>query len=80
MCGCLLQDVTKTIVITKPSRELKSRLLPPSSVQMKMKDEELKLIVDFVDLVDKCLVLDLGKRMTCREALMHPFLTGGGSQ
>ncbi len=44
---------------------------------MKMKDEELKLIVDFVDLVDKCLVLDPSKRLTCREALMHPFLGGG---
>lgn len=41
-----------------------------------MKDDELKLLLSFVDLLDKCLMLDPSKRITPREALMHPFIRG----
>lgn len=50
--------------------------MPPSSVQMRMKDEDLKLLTSFVDLLDKTLMLDPAKRISSREALLHPFLTG----
>ncbi|KAJ9125162.1 hypothetical protein QFC22_000116 [Naganishia vaughanmartiniae] len=69
-------DVSKTIVINKATRDLKSRLMPPSSVQMRMKDEDLKLLTSFVDLLDKTLMLDPAKRISSKEALLHPFLTG----
>lgn len=74
--SALGQDVTKSIVISKATRDLKSRLMPPSSVQLRMKDEDLKLLTAFVDLLDKMLMLDPAKRISVREALLHPFLSG----
>jgi serine/threonine-protein kinase PRP4 len=68
--------VLKTLALSKATRDLKSRLLPPSSVQLKMKDDELKQLHNFVDLLDKCLHLDPAKRLTPYEALRHPFLAG----
>ncbi|KIY73329.1 kinase-like protein [Cylindrobasidium torrendii FP15055 ss-10] len=67
-------DVIKKVHISKPSRELKQRLLPSTSV--KMKDDESKLLMSFIDFLDKCLVLDPAKRMTAKEALVHPFIRG----
>ena len=69
------QDTLKTLVITSATRDLRSRLLPPSSVQIKMKDDELKQLLNFVDLLEKCLQLDPAKRITPRDALLHPFLS-----
>ena len=64
----------KKVHITKPPRDLRQRLVPPSSV--KLKDEESKLLLSFVDLLDKCLALDPSKRITPKEALVHPFIRG----
>jgi serine/threonine-protein kinase PRP4 len=70
-----LQDVIKTLVINKAARELKSRLIPSSNVLLKMKEEDAKLLTNFVDLLEKALMLDPAKRMSARDALLHPFLT-----
>ncbi|WVF70724.1 hypothetical protein IAT40_005517 [Kwoniella sp. CBS 6097] len=70
------QDVAKTLVISKATKDLRARLLPPSSVQLKMKDDELKQLLSFVDLLEKCLHLDPSRRISPRDALNHPFLTG----
>lgn len=70
----LSQDAVRKVHITKPSRDLRQRVLPPSSV--KLKDEESKLLMSFVDLLEKCLALDPSKRITPREALVHPFIRG----
>jgi serine/threonine-protein kinase PRP4 len=48
--------------------------MPPASA--KLKDDELKMISTFTDLLEKCLSLDPAKRITPREALMHPFIRG----
>lgn len=37
-------------------------------------DEENKTLGHFIDLLDKCLSLDPQRRITPREALLHPFL------
>jgi serine/threonine-protein kinase PRP4 len=50
--------------------------MPASSVQLKMKDDELKQMLSFVDLLEKCLQLDPARRITPRDALLHPFLSG----
>jgi serine/threonine-protein kinase PRP4 len=68
------QDVVRKVHISKPARDLRARLMPPSSAQMK--DDERKLLTSFVDLLDKCLALDPARRITPKEALMHPFLRG----
>ena len=57
----------------KPGRDLRARLMPPGT---KLQDEESKLLVSFVDLLDKCLALDPAKRITPKEALVHPFIRG----
>ncbi|TFK83799.1 kinase-like protein [Polyporus arcularius HHB13444] len=67
-------DVVKKVHVTKPSRDLRQRLMPPHSV--KLKDEESKLLMSFIDLLDKCLALDPSKRITPKEALVHPFIRG----
>ncbi len=41
-----------------------------------MKDDESKLLLSFIDLLDKCLALDPSRRITAREALAHPFIRG----
>lgn len=69
-------EVVKTTVITKASRDLRSRLMPHSSVMARMHQDELKQLQHFVDLLDKCLQLDPVRRISPREALLHPFVTG----
>jgi serine/threonine-protein kinase PRP4 len=68
------QDVVRKVHISKPTRDLRTRLMPPSSE--KMKEDERKLLMSFVDLLDRCLVLDPARRITPKEALVHPFLRG----
>jgi serine/threonine-protein kinase PRP4 len=63
-------------VISGPSRDIRSRILPSSNIQLKMKDDEIKQLTNFVDLLDKCLQLDPAKRITPRDALLHPFVAG----
>lgn len=70
-----VQDAVKTLIITRPTRDLKTRLIPSSTVLLKMKDEDAKLLTQFVDLLDKALTLDPSKRLSARDALLHPFLT-----
>jgi len=41
-----------------------------------MKDDEMKLLTSFIDLLDKCLALDPARRITPKEALIHPFIRG----
>ncbi|KAK0227706.1 kinase-like domain-containing protein [Armillaria fumosa] len=67
-------DVVRKVHISKPTRDLRARLMPPASV--KMKDDESKLLLSFIDLLDKCLALDPSRRITPREALAHPFIRG----
>jgi serine/threonine-protein kinase PRP4 len=69
-----LQDIVRKVHISKASRDLRVRLMPPAS--SKMSDEEKKLIICFIDLLDKCLALDPMRRITPREALAHPFIRG----
>ncbi len=68
------QDVVRKVHTSKPTRDLRARLMPPSSAQMK--EDERKLLTSFVDLLDRCLVLDPARRITPKEALVHPFLRG----
>ena len=69
-----IKDVVRKVHISKPTRDLRARLMPPSSAQMK--DDERKLLTSFVDLLDRCLALDPARRIMPKEALVHPFLRG----
>ncbi|KAF8990267.1 kinase-like protein [Cyathus striatus] len=67
-------DVVRKVHISKPLRDLRSRLMPSTNV--KLADDESKLLISFIDLLDKCLALDPTRRITPREALVHPFIRG----
>jgi serine/threonine-protein kinase PRP4 len=69
-----MQETVRAVHVSNPKRDLRARLMPPASARLP--DEEVKLIGAFVDLLDKCLALDPAKRLTPREALMHPFIRG----
>lgn len=66
------KEVTKKMVIVKPVKDLKSRLAPGSKSSI----EEIRLISAFTDLLEKALQLNPEKRLTPKEALSHPFITG----
>ncbi|CAO3687411.1 unnamed protein product [Rhizopus stolonifer] len=66
-------EIVKKITFIKPVRDIKSRIMAASTSDS---DEENRLVQAFVDLLDKCLILSPDKRLTPKEALSHPFITG----
>ena len=68
----LLQDTIKTLAFSKPSRDLRTRLM---SASKGLSDPEIKELELFRDLLDRCLALNPEKRITPAEALKHPFIT-----
>ncbi|KAK8157087.1 kinase-like domain-containing protein [Phyllosticta citrichinensis] len=65
------KDVIRMVNFTKPTRDLKSRLIGSSKG---LTDAELKEVNLFHDFLDKCLSLNPEKRITPYEALRHPFI------
>ncbi len=65
------QDVVRILNFTRPTRDLKQRLM--ANVKG-MADAEIKELNLFVDLLDRCLNLNPEKRCTPTEALRHPFI------
>ena len=65
------QDVVRILNFTRPTRDLKQRLM--ANVKG-MADAEIKELNLFVDLLDRCLNLNPEKRCTPAEALKHPFI------
>ncbi|KAG5519446.1 hypothetical protein PMAC_002073 [Pneumocystis sp. 'macacae'] len=63
-------DVAKVTNITKPVRDLRSRL------SSHLSNEDPKLMKNFIDLLERCLDLDPERRLTAHEALKHPFIRG----
>lgn len=62
----------KTLSFTKPSRDLRTRLMSASKGLTEAETKELAL---FTDLLDRCLALNPEKRCTPHDALKHPFIT-----
>lgn len=57
--------------LSKPTRDLRARLVGNVKGMAEAEARELAL---FVDLLDKCLNLNPEKRCTPAEALRHPFI------
>ncbi|TFK45922.1 kinase-like protein [Heliocybe sulcata] len=68
-------DVIRKVHVAKPSRDLRARLVPSTSAA-KLQDDESRLLTSFVDLLDRCLMLDPARRITPKEAITHPFIRG----
>lgn len=66
------KDVVRVLNFTKPSRDLRARIM--ANVKG-VGEDEMKELTLFVDLLDKCLNLNPEKRCTPLEALRHPFIT-----
>ncbi|KAJ8322939.1 U4/U6 small nuclear ribonucleoprotein prp4 [Batrachochytrium dendrobatidis] len=67
------KDVVKTVTLIKPAKELKQRLLVGVN---KLPEDEQWLMNQFVDLLDRMLHLSPERRLTVKEALTHPFISG----
>lgn len=67
------ESIKKMIIPPKTTSGLKNRLMPPAIIK-KLPEDEAKLLSNFVNLLDRALELDPGKRLTPKEALNHPFL------
>ncbi|KAL8809785.1 MAG: hypothetical protein Q9200_003121 [Gallowayella weberi] len=66
------KDVVRILNFTKPTRDLRSRLMANARG---MDEVETKELYSFIDLLDRCLNLNSEKRCTPVEALKHPFIT-----
>jgi serine/threonine-protein kinase PRP4 len=69
--------IVRTISNIKPTKELREILLVDSS---SMTNEEQRLVSYFVDFLDKGLNLNPEKRLTVKDALVHPFIYGNISK
>ncbi|MCJ1302705.1 U4/U6 small nuclear ribonucleoprotein prp4 [Hypocenomyce scalaris] len=67
------KDVVRILNFTKPTRDLRTRLLT-NAKGMSEWTTEMKELNMFVDLLDRCLNLNPEKRCTPAEALKHPFI------
>ncbi len=67
----LTQDTIKTLAFSKPTRDLRTRLM---SAAKGLNDIETKELALFIDLLERCLALNPEKRITPNEALKHPFI------
>lgn len=56
------------VIPPKTTSDLKNRLMPPATIK-KLPEEEVKLLTNFVNLLDRALELDPSKRLTPKEAL-----------
>ncbi|OAD74249.1 serine/threonine protein kinase Prp4 [Phycomyces blakesleeanus NRRL 1555(-)] len=68
------KEVIKKMSFVKPTRDIKSRVMAASSAGVT--EDEGRLLLAFIDFLEKCLALSPDKRMTPKEALVHPFITG----
>ncbi|KAI7859809.1 kinase-like domain-containing protein [Circinella umbellata] len=68
------KEFVKKMTIVKPTRDIKSRIMAASSSGVT--EEEGRLVLAFIDFLEKCLMLSPDKRLTPKEALAHPFITG----
>ncbi|KAK4121699.1 kinase-like protein [Parathielavia appendiculata] len=66
------KTTVRTLATVKPTRDLRTRLLAASAG---MSDAESRELNHFVDLLERCLMLNPDKRLTPAEALRHPFFT-----
>jgi len=62
--------VVKSMNLTKPTRELRQRVLGSGTVG----GEDAALLASFVDFLGRCLELNPEKRITPSEAFRHPFI------
>lgn len=70
-----LEQGTITPLALPPKATLDlSRRLASSSILKKMKDDEGKLVLNFVDLLEKMLAGEKGRRWGGKELLSHPFI------
>ncbi|TIB70163.1 hypothetical protein E3P77_00081 [Wallemia ichthyophaga] len=69
------QMVAKTLPFSRPTKDLRDKIIPSIAEQKGMKEDEIKSLHAFADLLDKMLSLDPQKRISVRDALGHPFFT-----
>jgi serine/threonine-protein kinase PRP4 len=66
----LNKTMVRTLPMTKPTRDLRTRLMAAS---INMDDAEARELQQFIDLLEHCLALNPDKRLKPLDALKHPF-------
>ncbi|KAF9948639.1 U4/U6 small nuclear ribonucleoprotein prp4 [Mortierella alpina] len=65
------KDVIRKIQISKPTKDLKTRLMPYTT---SMAPADVVQVNHFINLLERCLHLNPEHRITPQEALQHPFI------
>ncbi|KAF8936747.1 U4/U6 small nuclear ribonucleoprotein prp4 [Dissophora ornata] len=65
------KDVIRTIQYSKPTKDLKTRLMPYTG---NMTPADVVQLNHFINLLERCLHLNPEHRITPQEALQHPFI------
>ncbi|KAF9191185.1 U4/U6 small nuclear ribonucleoprotein prp4 [Haplosporangium sp. Z 767] len=65
------KDVVRTIQVSKPTKDLKARLMPYTT---HMAPADVVQVNHFINLLERCLHLNPEHRITPQEALQHPFI------
>ncbi|KAF9562323.1 U4/U6 small nuclear ribonucleoprotein prp4 [Mortierella alpina] len=68
------KDVIRKIQISKPTKDLKARLMPYTT---HMAPADVVQVNHFINLLERCLHLNPEHRITPQEALQHPFIKQG---
>ncbi|KAJ3072968.1 hypothetical protein HDU98_002555 [Podochytrium sp. JEL0797] len=68
------KEIVRPCMILKATKDMKTRLMSGSSAGDVGAEEERRMVAEFADLMEKCLVLSPDKRLTVQEALVHPFV------
>ncbi|KAI8920408.1 kinase-like domain-containing protein [Entophlyctis helioformis] len=67
------KDVIKTVTVIKATKDLRQTLLAGAG---RLGEDEQWLVQQFADLLDRALHLSPERRLTVKEALQHPFISG----
>ncbi|KAJ1502471.1 U4/U6 small nuclear ribonucleoprotein prp4 [Coelomomyces lativittatus] len=68
------KEIVKSLQLKSATSDLKTRL-PKSYLGTGYSEEDHRMLLQFIDLLDKCLQLNPEKRITPLESLRHPFIT-----
>ena len=66
----MFKDKISVLVNIPATRDLQSELI----ANQRLPEDQLKKVLQLKDLFDKILVIDSTKRITIKQAMLHPFV------
>jgi serine/threonine-protein kinase PRP4 len=65
-----LKEKVSLITNIAPTRDIQNELI----ANQRLPEDQLKKVLQLKDLLDKILIIDATKRITIKQAVMHPFV------